>query len=57
MSEFITDQLPAEVATQAKYIRVFLIGLMLQLILRFRPEGLLPEESGQRTASLPPSPR
>jgi len=57
MSEFVTDQLPADVATQAKYIRVFLIGLMLQLILRFRPEGLLPEEAGQRTSTLPPSPR
>ena len=43
MSEIVTDQFPTEVAVQAKYIRIFLIGLMLQLVLRFRPEGILPE--------------
>ncbi len=43
MSEIATDQLPHEYAVKAKYIRLFLIGLMLQLVLRFRPEGLLPE--------------
>jgi branched-chain amino acid transport system permease protein len=44
MSELLTDRLPAEYAIQAKYLRVFVIGLALQLVLRFRPEGLLPEE-------------
>lgn len=43
MSEIATDQLPHEYAIKAKYIRLFLIGLMLQLVLRFRPEGVLPE--------------
>ncbi|MDD7910134.1 branched-chain amino acid ABC transporter permease [Pseudovibrio exalbescens] len=43
MSEMITDQLPQEYAIKAKYMRVFIIGLMLQLVLRFRPEGILPE--------------
>ncbi len=43
MSEILTDRFPPEIAIKAKYIRVFLIGLMLQLVLRFRPEGLLPE--------------
>ncbi|MFN3616159.1 MAG: branched-chain amino acid ABC transporter permease, partial [Rubrimonas sp.] len=43
MSEFLTDRLPLEYAIQAKYFRVFLIGLGLQLVLRFRPDGLLPE--------------
>ncbi len=42
-SELLTDRLPAEYATQAKYVRVFAIGLMLQIVLRLRPEGLLPE--------------
>jgi branched-chain amino acid transport system permease protein len=42
-SEFVTDLLPTAVALQAKYGRIFLIGLLLQLVLRFRPEGLLPE--------------
>lgn len=50
MSEILTDRLPAEMAVQAKYIRVFLIGLMLQLVLRFRPEGILPER--QREAEI-----
>lgn len=44
-SEFLTDQLPTEYAIQAKYMRIFVIGLALQLVLRFRPEGLLPERS------------
>ncbi|MBO9136448.1 branched-chain amino acid ABC transporter permease [Rhizobium sp. B230/85] len=42
-SEFVTDLLPTAMALQAKYGRIFLIGLLLQLVLRFRPEGLLPE--------------
>jgi branched-chain amino acid transport system permease protein len=43
-SEVVTDQLPAEYALKAKYGRMFLIGLLLQIVLRFRPEGLLPEK-------------
>jgi branched-chain amino acid transport system permease protein len=43
-SEIVTDQFPAEYALKAKYGRMFLIGLLLQLVLRFRPEGLLPEK-------------
>jgi len=43
LSELATDRLPTEVAIQAKYARMFLIGLALQLVLRFRPDGLLPE--------------
>jgi branched-chain amino acid transport system permease protein len=46
-SELLTDRLPAEVATQAKYVRVFVIGLLLQLVLRWRPEGILPEPAGR----------
>ncbi|NBN79142.1 branched-chain amino acid ABC transporter permease [Microvirga tunisiensis] len=46
VSEIATDRLPHEYAVQAKYIRVFLIGLMLQLVLRYRPEGILPEPLG-----------
>ncbi|MCA1297611.1 branched-chain amino acid ABC transporter permease [Stappia indica] len=48
VSEIVTDQFPHEYAVKAKYLRIFLIGLMLQLVLRFRPEGLLPEASGER---------
>ena len=48
LSEILTDQLPPELAIQAKYVRVFVIGLALQLVLRFRPEGLLPERPSGR---------
>lgn len=48
-SEFVTDQLPTEYAIKAKYMRVFIIGLLLQLVLRFRPEGILPEPQGTAT--------
>lgn len=48
VSEMLTDRLPTEIAIQAKYIRIFIIGLMLQLVLRFRPEGILPEEHNKK---------
>ena len=48
VSEMLTDQLPSEVALQAKYIRMFVVGLTLQLVLRFRPEGILPEDRNVR---------
>lgn len=47
MSELLTDRLPLEYAIQAKYLRIFVIGLALQLVLRFRPEGLLPERAAR----------
>jgi branched-chain amino acid transport system permease protein len=42
-TQFITNQLPAEYVTQASALRVLLIGVLLQVILVFRPEGMLPE--------------
>jgi branched-chain amino acid transport system permease protein len=55
----LTDLLPAGMATQAGAIRIFLIGLMLQVILLARPEGLLPEKSprliGRKHKSRKPS--
>ncbi|MGD8710827.1 MAG: branched-chain amino acid ABC transporter permease [Ectothiorhodospiraceae bacterium] len=44
-TEFITNLLPSDMATQAAAVRVLLIGLLLQVILVTRPEGLLPEAS------------
>jgi branched-chain amino acid transport system permease protein len=41
-SEFLTTRLPVEYQTQAGAIRVLLIGVLLQVILIARPEGLLP---------------
>jgi branched-chain amino acid transport system permease protein len=43
LTEFATLRLPPEWATQAAYLRVFLIGLALQIILQRSPGGLLPE--------------
>lgn len=42
-TEFLTSQLPAEYTTQAGALRLFLIGILVQVILLWRPEGLLPE--------------
>jgi len=42
-TEFLTSQLPVEYTTQAGALRIFLIGVMVQVILLWRPEGLLPE--------------
>jgi branched-chain amino acid transport system permease protein len=43
-SQFLTDLLPPELITQAGALRLLLVGLLIQLILLFRPAGLLPEE-------------
>jgi branched-chain amino acid transport system permease protein len=40
-TDVLAAQLPAELATRAAYVRLFLIGLALQLILLYRPQGLL----------------
>ncbi len=43
-TELLTNQLPADYVTQGSALRVLLIGVLLQVILLRRPEGLLPEE-------------
>ena len=42
-TEVLTIRLPEEFAIRAAYVRVFLIGLILQFILQRRPQGILPE--------------
>ncbi|WP_184042735.1 branched-chain amino acid ABC transporter permease [Roseospira visakhapatnamensis] len=42
-TQFLTDALGAEYATQAGALRVLLIGVLLQVILILRPQGLVPE--------------
>lgn len=42
-TEFLTTQLPPEWITRAGALRVLLIGILLQVILILRPQGLLPE--------------
>ncbi|MFK7867524.1 MAG: branched-chain amino acid ABC transporter permease [Alphaproteobacteria bacterium] len=43
VTEIFTAKLPPELAIQASYIRMFLIGLVLQIILQKFPQGILPE--------------
>ena len=40
-TDWLAAQLPGELATRAAYVRLFMIGLALQLILLYRPQGLL----------------
>lgn len=43
-SELITSRLPADLAIRTAYIRIFLIGLALQIVLQKFPQGILPEK-------------
>lgn len=43
-TEILTDVLPADMATQAGAIRILLIGVLLEVVLLLRPQGLLPEK-------------
>jgi branched-chain amino acid transport system permease protein len=45
MTEIFTNRLPAELATRSSYIRMLLIGLLLQFVLQKYRSGLLPERS------------
>ncbi|KAA5607517.1 branched-chain amino acid ABC transporter permease [Roseospira marina] len=47
-TQFMTDALGAEYATQAGALRVLLIGVLLQVILIARPQGLLPERGARK---------
>ena len=42
-SELITIRLPDEFAVRSAYIRIFLIGLVLQIVLQKYSSGILPE--------------
>lgn len=43
-TEFITDLLPATLASRAGYINIVAIAIIFQLLIRFRPQGLLREK-------------
>ena len=43
-TEIFTSMLPGDLAIRSAYIRVFLIGLLLQIMLQKFPNGLLPEK-------------
>ena len=49
LTEIVTNRLPGEWATRSSYIRMLLIGLLLQFVLQRYRSGLFPERS-------PPSP-
>jgi branched-chain amino acid transport system permease protein len=51
MTEFLTQRLPPDWQTRSSYIRVFLIGLLLQIVLQRFSQGLLPERPPQPTHS------
>ncbi len=42
-TELLTSRLPDELAIRTAYVRVFLIGLLLQIVLQRFPNGILPE--------------
>ncbi len=46
---FLSDALvPFQFKTQVFYVRYLLVGVLLLAILLFRPQGILPEEKGQK---------
>lgn len=54
-TELVTGMLPVEYASQAGAARVLLVGILLQVILLTRPQGILPEDTGRgRTADPAP---
>ena len=53
-TELVTRQLPPEWAVRAGYLRIFLIGLLLQVVLQRFARGILPERApGERAATGP----
>lgn len=45
MTEILTNRLPGEWATRSSYLRMLLIGLLLQVVLQRFRSGLIPERS------------
>jgi branched-chain amino acid transport system permease protein len=45
VTEIFTNRLPPELATRSSYVRMLLIGLLLQLVLQKFRSGLIPEKS------------
>jgi branched-chain amino acid transport system permease protein len=43
-TEVLTSRLPDELAIRTAYVRIFLIGLVLQIVLQKFPQGILPEQ-------------
>jgi branched-chain amino acid transport system permease protein len=43
-TQFLTNLLPLALKARAPYIRFLVIGILLEIILIYRPQGLLGEE-------------
>jgi branched-chain amino acid transport system permease protein len=56
-TELITRQLPAEWAVRAGYLRIFLIGLLLQIVLQRFSRGILPERNPAERGATGPQDR
>lgn len=48
MTDFLTRFLPDTLEARASFLRIFLIGLALQLVLIYRPQGLIGEKPPKR---------
>jgi branched-chain amino acid transport system permease protein len=53
-TELVTRQLPTEWAVRASYLRIFLIGLLLQFVLQRFSRGILPERNPAERAATGP---
>jgi len=49
-TELLTSRLPDMLAIRSAYVRVFLIGLLLQIVLQKFPSGILPERREKAAA-------
>ncbi|MDH5558862.1 MAG: branched-chain amino acid ABC transporter permease [Alphaproteobacteria bacterium] len=49
-TEILTTRLPDDLAIRTAYIRIFLIGLVLQIVLQKFPQGIFPEQRLKSTA-------
>jgi len=52
-TELLSTRLPQDWAVKAAYVRVLMIGFLLQLVLRFFPGGLLPERTSSHGVDKP----
>lgn len=51
-TEIVAGLLPSDLSVRVAYIRVFLVGFFLQIILQRYPGGILPERRGRRIGKL-----
>ncbi len=52
-TEIVTSRLPDDLAIRTAYVRIFLIGLVLQIVLQKFPNGILPEQRPISPATQP----